>query len=474
VPDPRRADGEDDRPRPARRATPARGARRGAGREAGSRTKGQRAEGERGTGQRGTGQRGTGQRGTGQRATGGRRTGDGSAARSGGDGPSPRARGGSRDGTASRGDGRRRGDRDLGTARNARGARNAGSARKAGNAGDDRTGTRRGRPDRNAGSARKAGNAGDDRTGTRRGRPDRNATDDRRSGFGPHASHAAASARGGSSTRRADAADERPQPSRAGKGRARVRIVRGRPTPGGAEPPATATGKAKTGRRRPPASDAGRTRARPARRRRGPADVRDEILRLGGRTGERSYQRLLRAADDFADERARDALRILRPLRDSLPASPTVRELLGLSLYRVGRYADAAKELDAYHAMTGEVTQHPVLMDCARALGDHRRVDALWHQLAEASPSADLVTEGRIVRAATLADDGDLDAALAQLRGRAKAPKLVRDHHLRLWYALADLEERAGNLAAARTLFQRIRSHDAAFADVAERLAALG
>ncbi|CAB4798885.1 unannotated protein [freshwater metagenome] len=46
-------------------------------------------------------------------------------------------------------------------------------------------------------------------------------------------------------------------------------------------------------------------------------------------------------------------------------------------------------------------------------------------------------------------------------------------HHLRLWYALADLEERAGNIPAARARFDRIRQHDAGFADVAERLAAL-
>ncbi len=47
-------------------------------------------------------------------------------------------------------------------------------------------------------------------------------------------------------------------------------------------------------------------------------------------------------------------------------------------------------------------------------------------------------------------------------------------HHLRLWYALADLEERAGNIPRARMLFDRIRRHEAGFADVAERLAALG
>ena len=44
---------------------------------------------------------------------------------------------------------------------------------------------------------------------------------------------------------------------------------------------------------------------------------------------------------------------------------------------------------------------------------------------------------------------------------------------MRLWYALADLEERAGDVPRARALFQQVRRYDAEFADVAERLAAL-
>jgi tetratricopeptide (TPR) repeat protein len=180
------------------------------------------------------------------------------------------------------------------------------------------------------------------------------------------------------------------------------------------------------------------------------------------------------AADAFAHDRERDAARILRPLRDAMPESPSVRELLGLSLYRMGRYADAAKELEVFASLTGEVTQHPVLMDCARALNKPAEVDRLWRELGEASPSAELVTEGRIVYAGMLADRGDLDGALALLRRRAGDVRRARPHHLRLWYALGDLEDRAGNLAEARVLFQRVARQDPAFADVAERLVALG
>jgi hypothetical protein len=52
-------------------------------------------------------------------------------------------------------------------------------------------------------------------------------------------------------------------------------------------------------------------------------------------------------------------------------------------------------------------------------------------------------------------------------------PKSPRAHHLRRAYALADLFERAGDLPRARATFTWILRHDPAFADAAERAAAL-
>jgi tetratricopeptide (TPR) repeat protein len=113
-------------------------------------------------------------------------------------------------------------------------------------------------------------------------------------------------------------------------------------------------------------------------------------------------------------------------------------------------------------------------MDCYRAAGRYDRVDDLWQELAAASPTAALVTEGRIVYAGALADRGRLKEAIAVLEKRAGDVKRVQEHHLRLWYALADLYERAGDIPRARELFERIRRRDNSFADVAERLHALG
>ena len=241
---------------------------------------------------------------------------------------------------------------------------------------------------------------------------------------------------------------------------------KGRPAP-------AKTGRGNKNLTRGASSTAGRGSSR--KRPKGPSSVRDEILRHGGARGERWYDAVAKASEAFAEDRERDAIRILRPVRRALPGSPSVRELLGVSLYRAGRYKAAAEELDVYAELTSEVNQHPVLMDCARALGQPGRVQELWTELAEVSPSSELVTEGRIVLAGSLADNDRLDEAIAMLGRRASGTvKRVQQHHLRLWYALADLEERSGNLARARTLFDRIRRHEAGFADVAERLAALG
>jgi tetratricopeptide (TPR) repeat protein len=235
-----------------------------------------------------------------------------------------------------------------------------------------------------------------------------------------------------------------------------------------------------TGQRRTaPAKSTASSRARPAapakrRRKRGPADVQQELGRLAGRNANRALATLMAAADAFANDREREALRILRPLRDQLSDSPSVRELTGLVHYRIGNYAAAAKELEAYAELSDAVDQHPVLMDCYRAQRRWRKVVELWEELAAVSPNAELVTEGRIVYAGSLADQGRLPEALALLRKRAERATKPADHHLRLWYALGDLEERAGNLARARELFHQVRKADPAFADVAERLAALG
>ena len=189
----------------------------------------------------------------------------------------------------------------------------------------------------------------------------------------------------------------------------------------------------------------------------------------------RVERRLAQAADAFERDHLPDALRILKPLSKGAPEVPAVRELTGLALYGTGQWAAAAKELEAFRRLTGSVEQHPVLADCYRALKRYGAVAELWDELREVSPGAALVTEGRIVAAGALADQGDVNGAIRLLeRGPVRPTGRTGLHHARLWYALADLYERAGDAPKARDLFNRVVAVEPGLADAAERLAALG
>lgn len=195
---------------------------------------------------------------------------------------------------------------------------------------------------------------------------------------------------------------------------------------------------------------------------------------VGSRRAARASEQLAEAARAFDREQYSEARRILGPLAAEAPDVAAVRELLGLTYYRLGRWKEASRHLQAFGDLTGSCEQHPVLADCQRALGRWAAVDELWAELKEASPGAALVAEGRIVAAGALADQGRLRDALALLEAGRRTPKRVQVHHLRLAYALADLLERAGDLPRARELLAWIVAVDPAFADAAERRAALG
>lgn len=194
---------------------------------------------------------------------------------------------------------------------------------------------------------------------------------------------------------------------------------------------------------------------------------------VGPRRAERLARRLSEAADAFADEHYDDAARLAAGVAKEAPDVPEVRELLGLVRYRQARWRPAAKELESYAQLTGAVDQNAVLADCYRALGNHHRVTELWEDLRAASPSSELVTEGRIVAAGSLADQGRLSEAIALLAKGWRWPQRPAMHHLRRAYALADLYERAGDLPAARELFVRVASHEPALGGAASRAAAL-
>lgn len=187
-------------------------------------------------------------------------------------------------------------------------------------------------------------------------------------------------------------------------------------------------------------------------------------------------RRLSRAAGAYERDRYADALRIVKPLLSQAPHSTAVRELYGLTCYRLGRWEEAIKHLEIVEAAAGDETQLPVLMDSYRALGRRKKVDELWERLKKASPDADVLVEGRLVLASTLARSGDLEGAIGLLvhAGAARDLRRPAERHVRQWYVLADLFEASGDIPRARELFERVVRADPALADAPERLASLG
>jgi tetratricopeptide (TPR) repeat protein len=203
-------------------------------------------------------------------------------------------------------------------------------------------------------------------------------------------------------------------------------------------------------------------------------EIRRELATSVGSTrAPRLEQRLGDASRAFQAERYTDSARILRKLTEEAPGVAAARELYGLTLYRQGKWRPAIKQLEAFRLLTGSTEQHPVLADCYRAVGQDATVEELWDELRQVSPSAELVVEGRIVVAGMRADRGDLPGAIRLLEDGWRLPGRPQEHHLRRGYALADLYERAGDVARARQLFERLERVAPDFADVRQRRRAL-
>jgi len=183
--------------------------------------------------------------------------------------------------------------------------------------------------------------------------------------------------------------------------------------------------------------------------------------------------RLADAGEEFANERYEEADKLLLSIENLCPGVSEVHELHGLVYYRQGKWKKAIVELTAFENSTGSVEQHPVLADCHRAMKHWTKTEEIWQELREESPSFELIEEGRIVQAGCLSDRQRYQDAIRLLENAPKHKGKPTIYHLRRWYYLADLYERAGDSPHARRLFKEISKHEPHFADVAERLVSL-
>jgi tetratricopeptide (TPR) repeat protein len=231
------------------------------------------------------------------------------------------------------------------------------------------------------------------------------------------------------------------------------------------------------------ASGASRRAATPAREdappRRAPKPLDPEVSAelvsaLGQQRGARLSERLAQASEALDRERFQESRRIAASIAKEAPGVAAAHEIVGLSCYRLGMYKQAVAALQAAQDLHDDPALLPVIADCQRAQGRWSAVEQVWQQIKAASPSQDVMAEGRIVAAGALADQGDLRGALELMEPATKKSKVVREFHVRQWYVLGDLYDRVGDPIAARRWFGAVAEYDDDYADVTSRLRGLG
>lgn len=207
-----------------------------------------------------------------------------------------------------------------------------------------------------------------------------------------------------------------------------------------------------------------------------PSTVAKDVERgVGARQSKSASERLQKAIDAFERERYAEAAKLLAALTRQLPSMALVHELAGLCAYRQEKWRTVVNELEATRVLDPSRTSVlPVLADAYRALKRWAKVNDLWEELKGLSPHPEILAEGRIVTAGSLADQGKVSDAIELFGSVLSIPKRVQEYHLRQWYVVADLNDRVGNVVDARRMFDRISKFDRAFADVNERIAQLG
>jgi tetratricopeptide (TPR) repeat protein len=191
---------------------------------------------------------------------------------------------------------------------------------------------------------------------------------------------------------------------------------------------------------------------------------------------EKTVAFLAKAAEGYDRKRYEEALRLGRIVSDAVPGVAPVRELTGLAAYKAERWSMARIHLAAHFQITGDPEHLPKVMDCERANMRYRAVEKSFASLEASEPSAETLVEGRIVMAAALADQQKYPEAI-ELLTKAGAARNLRNpsfRHLRLWYALGDVLDRAGDFGGAREMFARVVLSDQDAYDAKDRLAMLG
>lgn len=188
--------------------------------------------------------------------------------------------------------------------------------------------------------------------------------------------------------------------------------------------------------------------------------MKDEIRRLTRKDRQAAtLQVLAKAVKSFGKEDYGAARHELLKAKQLSPRSPAVRELLGLSGYRLERWQESLAELRAYRRLVGDTTYMPMEMDSLRALGRGADVEKTWVRFLELGGNRPTEAEARVVYGSYLLDQGRPDDAW-KVTGPTRLSRDPRDYELRIWFVAARAALALDEVATARKLTASIRKAD--------------
>jgi tetratricopeptide (TPR) repeat protein len=188
--------------------------------------------------------------------------------------------------------------------------------------------------------------------------------------------------------------------------------------------------------------------------------------------GREAVEHLAAAVEAFVAGKYGKAERAAAAAKQLAPRSSIVREVLGLSAYRMGRWEEALRELRTYRRLTGETFNLPVEMDVLRALERPGDVEKAWGLLRRLGGTRATMDEGRVVFGSYLLDRDEARRAW-DVVDPGRLGREPKEHELRVWYVAARAAVRLGDRATARKLYEAIQDSDPAFPGLDELDAAI-
>ncbi len=205
-----------------------------------------------------------------------------------------------------------------------------------------------------------------------------------------------------------------------------------------------------------------------------PRWVRDEVRLATSKDRLQPALTLLQeAAYAFAAAKYRQAIPKLEEAKKLATSVATIRELLGLSYYRIGEWESTLKEMRAFRRLAGETTHMAVELDVLRALGRKEDVEKTWRLFKELGGDTWAKSEAKVVYGSFLLEEGRAREAWKIV----KPDRLVADaaeHTLREWYVAARVAATLGDSETALKLVKAIEKRDVAFPGIEELYGEIG